>query len=228
MKNKHRILFIFLFIVIILAPRSNIEMLYKAKKEFNQVLTRIDAPVPPSELMGPITKKSNRSKNEYVFKWYKPLPYYDTAWVNIYVPRFRFKFLDVTMSNSTDYLFSRPNNLYTIFPTCENSPFLINTDSVNNLFNTPDFTPIVSKEKLLYILQNGYYDVFRVNNELSVIAFWEPIGILNFQNQKVEAKFSIVDLDEKCIISIKPFLLPDSIKNYLINRRDGIYFRQKN
>lgn len=200
------------------------EMSYNARHAFRKVTLRIASKLNPIDFQGPIIKKSHRYKNENIYKWYKLLPFKDTAWVNVYVSRFRFRSPDITMSNSINYLTRKPHNLYEVFPLCEKNSLKFNEDSFNQLTICPTFDELISKDKLIIIMQEGFYDVVKVNQDLTFLVFWEPLGIIHSENEKIETSYSTLGLDDQCQVTLKPFLLPDSIKNYLVLKEDGYHY----
>ncbi len=222
MKKRRRVIIIFLIIVLVLAPKSKVEMSFNAKREFRNLLIRIKAPFVTADFQGPIIKKSDENKVVYI--WHKRLPFNDTAWVNIDISRSRFKSPNITMNDGINYLTRKSNNLYEVFPSCENSSIELSEKSLDQLFKSTTPYTILNKEKLLTILEEGFYDVIKVNEELTFLIFWESFGIVGTQKNNVETKYSIVNLDDDCKVSLEPFLIPDSIGNCLVLKEDGYHY----
>lgn len=199
-------------------------MFYHAKHEFRKVTLRLATQIKPTDFKGPIIKLSERYQNEIVYKWYKQLPFKDTAWVNVYISRSRFKSPDIKMNEGINYLIRKPHNLYEVFPSCDKYSMRFNEESLDQLFKNSTFDALMKKEKLLTILKEGFYDVVKVDKKLTLIIFWEPLGIIHTENDKSETRYSVINLDDQCQVSLYPYLLSDSLENYLVLKEDGYHY----
>ncbi len=168
-----------------------------------------------------VPTKETIDKKSLIFSWRYLLENGDTAVINIEVRKqvypWENKDNDIYMNRKWGYL-SRPESryiqilplkykgdslyLYRVVPVENQNKYLNSTDSIQLLIPT---------KKLFYFLKEGYFNVLKRYEDITVVAFYEPIAITMYNNRVTHLKTAKLFFNDKYEVSIIPYDAPQEL-----------------
>lgn len=194
----------------------------KAEKKFFSLMNEHNLSAHLNDFKGPIISENINYKG-LKFSWYKCLNYNDTVYVNISVPNYSFPLVNdtrLTMSYDWKFLFGPKSKFSELIDKGENDSWMINKLLFSNeqdkyYVNENSSYLKIEKNKLLYYLKNGYFDILKKYEDSTVVLFYKPIGDIIYSNNKKSFTLGAsVTIDSMNQILIKPIDVPDSLWNY--------------